>query len=230
MIRGAVRFGQIVLAAVRHPRGLWPGLAHEPVSRQRAMPALAILLVVAANVEALRAPFGYTRYEGISKLYDVLRTTGDDTWSCLDALLSDVAVSLQHDVHARLDPVLEADRERLFGVQAAKPVCERRGAARLSRRTIDGEAEGARRHARRRRCAPHAGGGCPTASRNTRSFRCCSATARCDFIPSRSRRHGHLATIAGVLAAGAALWLSMATLGFTGAAGVRLAILPLSCR
>ena len=38
----------------------------------------------------------------------------------------------------------------------------------------------------------------------------------------------HAATIAGALAAAAALWLSTATLGFTGAAGVRLAILPLS--
>ena len=37
-----------------------------------------------------------------------------------------------------------------------------------------------------------------------------------------------LATIAGALAAAIAAWLSTATLGFTGAAGVRLAILPLS--
>ena len=36
------------------------------------------------------------------------------------------------------------------------------------------------------------------------------------------------ATLAGALAAAAAAWLSTATLGFTGAAGVRLAILPLS--
>src|SRR5215204_4326408 len=38
----------------------------------------------------------------------------------------------------------------------------------------------------------------------------------------------HVATIAAALAAAAALWLSTATLGFTGAAGGRLAILPLS--
>ena len=36
------------------------------------------------------------------------------------------------------------------------------------------------------------------------------------------------ATIAGALGAAAAAWLSTATLGFTGASGVRLAILPVS--
>jgi hypothetical protein len=78
MIRGVVRFGQIVLAAVAIVAGF--GLASLVTRfRGRAMATVAVLLVVAANVEALRAPFGYVRYEGISKLYDVLRTAGDDT-------------------------------------------------------------------------------------------------------------------------------------------------------
>ena len=78
MIRGVVRFGQIVLAAVAILAGF--GLAWLATRFPgRAMAAAAVLLVVAANVEALRAPFAYSRFEGISKLYDVLRTTGDDT-------------------------------------------------------------------------------------------------------------------------------------------------------
>jgi hypothetical protein len=78
MIRGIVRFGQIVLAAVAILAGF--GLAWL-LTRLRGpvMGAAAILLVVAANVEALRAPFGYVRYEGISKVYDMLSATGDDT-------------------------------------------------------------------------------------------------------------------------------------------------------
>jgi hypothetical protein len=78
LIRGVVRFGQIVLAAVAILAGF--GLAWVMTRfRGRAVAVVAILLVIAANGEALRAPFGYTRYEGISRLYDVLRTTGDDT-------------------------------------------------------------------------------------------------------------------------------------------------------
>jgi hypothetical protein len=78
MIRGIVRFGQIVLAAtaILAGFGLAALIARFP---GRAMFGAAVLLVVAANVEALRAPIGYTRYEGISKLYDVLKTTADDT-------------------------------------------------------------------------------------------------------------------------------------------------------
>ena len=78
MIRGAVRFGQIVLAALAIVAGF--GLA-ALLARLRAYGglALAILTIVTANAEALRAPIGYTRFEGTSKLYDLLRTTGDDT-------------------------------------------------------------------------------------------------------------------------------------------------------
>ena len=66
MIRGVVRFGQIVLAAVAILAGF--GLAWLTTRfRGRAVAVMAILLVIAANGEALRAPFGYTRYEGISK-------------------------------------------------------------------------------------------------------------------------------------------------------------------
>jgi hypothetical protein len=78
MIRGVVRFGQIVLAAVAILAGF--GLAWITTRfRGRAAAVVAVVVVIAANGEALRAPFGYTRYEGIPELYDALRTTGDDT-------------------------------------------------------------------------------------------------------------------------------------------------------
>jgi hypothetical protein len=78
MIRGVVRFGEIVLAAVAILAGF--GLAALTARvRGRVMAAVAILLVIVANGEALRAPFAYTRYEGIPRLYDVLRTAPDDT-------------------------------------------------------------------------------------------------------------------------------------------------------
>jgi hypothetical protein len=73
-----VRFGQIVLAAVAILAGF--GLAWLTTRfRGRAAAVLAIVLVIVANGEALRAPFGYTRYEGIPSVYDVLKSTGDDT-------------------------------------------------------------------------------------------------------------------------------------------------------
>lgn len=78
MIRGVVRFGQIVLAAVAILAGF--GLAAAMAKfRGRVMAAAAIVLVMVANGEALRAPFAYTRYEGIPKLYDVLRAAPDNT-------------------------------------------------------------------------------------------------------------------------------------------------------
>ena len=144
MIRGVVRFGQIVLAAVAILAGF--GLAWLTTRfRGRAVAVMAILLVIAANGEALRAPFGYTRYEvfrSVRRAAHHRRRYGRG----LVPVLPDGIVPLQHDVHAWLDAVLEADRERLFGVQAAEPVCQRRTASGIPRRSLDGSPRGARRH------------------------------------------------------------------------------------
>jgi hypothetical protein len=77
-IRGAVRFGQIVLAAI----AILAGFGLSAVMRRfpgRATLAVAAALIVVVNAEAFRAPLGYTPYTGISKLYDLLARTGDDT-------------------------------------------------------------------------------------------------------------------------------------------------------
>ena len=76
-IRGAVRLGQIVIAAVGILAGF--GLAALlPRLPRRAAAALAIAAVFAANLEAFRAPLGYTKFGGIPEFYDTLRHAGDD--------------------------------------------------------------------------------------------------------------------------------------------------------
>ena len=77
-VRGAVRFGQIVLAAL----GILAGFGVAAMLRRfpgRASAVVACVLIAVANAEAFRAPFLYVPYTGIPKLYDLLRTTGDDT-------------------------------------------------------------------------------------------------------------------------------------------------------
>lgn len=76
-IRGAVRFGQIVLAAVGILAGF--GLAHlQRRFPSRRMVLLSLALLAAAHIEALRAPMGYTPNPGIPAVYDVLRRTADN--------------------------------------------------------------------------------------------------------------------------------------------------------
>jgi hypothetical protein len=76
-IRGAVRFGQIVLAAAGVLAAF--GLA---VILRRIRPgwslAAGLLCIATANLEALRAPMGYTAYRGIAPIYDGLPELGRD--------------------------------------------------------------------------------------------------------------------------------------------------------
>lgn len=71
-IRGAVRFGQIVLAALAILAGF--GLAR---LTRRVTPRLAMMLgvvaVLAVNAEAWRAPLYYSPYGGIPPVYDTLQ-------------------------------------------------------------------------------------------------------------------------------------------------------------
>jgi len=76
-IRGAVRLGQVVIAAV----GILAGFGLAAILKKapgRAAAPIAITLVLAANLEAFRAPLGYTEYRGIPEFYDTLRQAGDD--------------------------------------------------------------------------------------------------------------------------------------------------------
>ena len=77
-IRGAVRFGQIVLVAMGLLAGF--GLARL-LSRfpGRAVSAAAVLSIAAANAEAFRAPLFYQPYTGFSRMFDLLRTGDDKT-------------------------------------------------------------------------------------------------------------------------------------------------------
>jgi hypothetical protein len=76
-IRGAVRLGQIVIAAVGILAGFGLAAIVTRTPRRAAAP-IAIAVVLAANLEAFRAPLGYTEYHGIPEFYDALRQAGDD--------------------------------------------------------------------------------------------------------------------------------------------------------
>lgn len=73
-IRGAARFGQFFLAAVAILAAF--GLVALQQRVRRGALALSVALLIAANVEALRAPLGYFAYGGIPPIYDNLRDTG----------------------------------------------------------------------------------------------------------------------------------------------------------
>jgi hypothetical protein len=70
-IRGAVRFGQLFLAAIAILAGFgWARLQQS----ERRLVALGILLLLTAHLEALRAPIQYRLFEGISPIFDELKT------------------------------------------------------------------------------------------------------------------------------------------------------------
>src|SRR5215213_602884 len=76
-IRGAVRLGQIVIAAV----GILAGFGLAAIlarTKARTGAAIAVTVILAANLEAFRAPLGYTEYRGIPGFYEALRSAGDD--------------------------------------------------------------------------------------------------------------------------------------------------------
>jgi hypothetical protein len=76
-IRGAVRLGQIVIAAIGILAGFGLAALASRLPRRAWVP-VALALLVAANLEAFRAPLGYTEYRGIPQFYDALRHAGDD--------------------------------------------------------------------------------------------------------------------------------------------------------
>jgi len=69
-IRGAVRFGQLFLAAIAILAGF--GWARFQQSERRLV-ALGILLILGAHLEALRAPIQYRPFEGLSPIFDELK-------------------------------------------------------------------------------------------------------------------------------------------------------------
>jgi hypothetical protein len=73
-IRGAVRFGQFVLAAIAILAGF--GLVALRARVRRGGLALGLALLVVAHLEALRAPIRYTPYTGVPRIWDTLRHAG----------------------------------------------------------------------------------------------------------------------------------------------------------
>ena len=71
-LRAAARFGNLFLLAMAALAGIGLAVlrARLPV---RYAATIAAALVVAANIESLRAPFTYTRFEGIPHIYTLLR-------------------------------------------------------------------------------------------------------------------------------------------------------------
>jgi hypothetical protein len=70
-IRGAVRFGQITLAAIGMLAGLGVAAWQRRLPLRWATP-VCLAVFVTANVEALRAPLYYSEYRGIPAVYDAL--------------------------------------------------------------------------------------------------------------------------------------------------------------
>jgi len=70
-IRGAVRFGQLFLAAIAILAGFGWARFEQP---GRRLVALGMLLLVGAHLEALRAPIQYRQFDGISPIFDNLKT------------------------------------------------------------------------------------------------------------------------------------------------------------
>ena len=69
-IRGASRFGQFFLAAVAILAGF--GLIAAVGRMRRHATAVAVLLLLTAHLEALRAPVNYRRFDGLSPNFDAL--------------------------------------------------------------------------------------------------------------------------------------------------------------
>jgi hypothetical protein len=70
-LRAAARFGNLFLLGMASLAGIGVAALHARLTPRRGAIA-AIVLVVVANLESLRAPVGYTRFEGIPPIYSIL--------------------------------------------------------------------------------------------------------------------------------------------------------------
>jgi hypothetical protein len=79
-IRGAVRSGQLFLAAIAILAGFGWALLHRRLERRAV--AIGIVLLVGAHLEALRAPIQYRAFHGISPIFDSLKTSDRKVIAC----------------------------------------------------------------------------------------------------------------------------------------------------
>ena len=71
-LRAAARFGNLFLLAIAILAGLGLAALRQAHAGSRVIGLLAVAAVAVVNVEALRAPFEYRRFDGIPKVYDIL--------------------------------------------------------------------------------------------------------------------------------------------------------------
>jgi len=72
-VRGAARFGFLALVSVAILAGFGLAALRARWGRRRWWPALAAAAIVAANVEAARAPIAFRPFDGIPRIYQSLR-------------------------------------------------------------------------------------------------------------------------------------------------------------
>jgi hypothetical protein len=72
-VRGAARFGFLALVAVSVLAGFGMAVLRERCRRRARWLALAALVIVGVNAEALRAPIAYRPFDGIPRIYQALR-------------------------------------------------------------------------------------------------------------------------------------------------------------
>lgn len=71
-LRAAARFGNLFLLGMSALAGIGLAILRRRAASPRAAMVLGVALVALANVEALRAPFQYTRFTGIPRTYALL--------------------------------------------------------------------------------------------------------------------------------------------------------------
>jgi hypothetical protein len=79
-LRNAARWGWLGLAALSMLAGFGVAVLEALCAtspRRRWWPAVAALICVLATAEAIRTPVGYTRFEGIPRIYDYLAREAD---------------------------------------------------------------------------------------------------------------------------------------------------------
>jgi hypothetical protein len=79
-IRGAVRSGQLCLAAIAILAGFGWALLYRRLERRAV--AIGIVLLLGAHLEALRAPIQYRAFQGISPIFDSLKGSDHKVIAC----------------------------------------------------------------------------------------------------------------------------------------------------
>ena len=79
-IRGASRFGQLFLAAIAILAGFGMATLQQRLTHRAA--AFAVVLLLGAHVEALRAPINYRAFEGLSPIFDRLKESDHALVAC----------------------------------------------------------------------------------------------------------------------------------------------------